>query len=93
MAFDEGVLTIVADDGRAMPADLDTRLRPYLALVGATAVRVAAAPTTGDDRGKRWQTAQAHPLVRDLLKRFEGDVVSREVATRDEWLGRLERRP
>jgi hypothetical protein len=95
VAFEDGILTIVADDGRAMPPDLDTRLRPYLALLGARGVRVGAPPAAsgGDERARRWQAAQGHPLVKEMIRRFEGDVIGREVATREEWLSRLERKP
>ncbi|MBA3707993.1 MAG: hypothetical protein H0W83_04120, partial [Planctomycetes bacterium] len=41
------------------------------------------------DNSSRYQSAQNHPLVRDLVRRFEGDVISREVVGRAEWLERF----
>jgi hypothetical protein len=91
MALEGERLTLESD--RPMPADLDARLIPCLAAIGVGALRATVvAPTAsgGDERAKRWQAAQAHPFVRELIKRFEGDIISREAATREEWVRRLE---
>nr|MBA2480571.1 hypothetical protein [Planctomycetota bacterium] len=51
---------------------------------------VQARAVHGDDRNSRYQAAQAHPLVKDLVRRFEADIVSREVVTREEWIKRFD---
>ena len=100
IAIDDGVLTIeVAAGSTPPPADFADQLRPHLSTLaspsGASAALrltiVHAADPAGDDRSNRFHAAQSHPLVRDLLKRFEGEVIRTDLESRAEWLARLER--
>ena len=36
-----------------------------------------------------WNVAQEHPVVQDLVRRFEADVISRARLDREAWLERL----
>ena len=42
-----------------------------------------------DERSRRYQAAQEHPVVRDLMQRFEADLVGRELIVLETWLARL----
>ncbi len=42
-----------------------------------------------DERQRRYKAAQEHPLVRDLMQRFEADLVGRELIDLETWLTRL----
>lgn len=44
-----------------------------------------------DDRARRYRTSTEHPLVKDLLKRFEADIMAREVMSAEEWRMRNQR--
>jgi hypothetical protein len=46
-----------------------------------------------DARNQRYREAQALPLVKDLLKRFAGDIVAREPSARDAFLARCDGAP
>jgi hypothetical protein len=41
----------------------------------------------------RYRTAESDPLVQDILKRFQAEVVAREPVTRAEWLARFGEAP
>ena len=71
-----------------MATDLEHHLTALFGRPLRARVTVAR-PALGDDRTSRYQAAQAHPLVKDLIRRFEADVVSREVIGRTEWLERF----
>jgi len=40
-----------------------------------------------DIRSRRYREAQEHPLVQDVLRMFDADVIAREPSTRDDFLG------
>jgi hypothetical protein len=42
--------------------------------------------TTGDERTRRYQAAERHPLVQDLMKRFQAELVGRELVDFETWL-------
>ena len=45
------------------------------------------APT--DDRSRRYRTAEAHPLVQDLMKRFQAELTGRELVDLETWMNGL----
>lgn len=55
---------------------------PRLEVVAASGGRDARSPVTA---------AQADPLVRELVRRFDASIFSGDPMTREEWLARLER--
>ncbi len=95
VALDAGVLTIEIAPGRTPPPpDMDAQLQPYLASISAHGLRlafIAAKAVEGDDRTRRYQAAKAHPVIREFIKRFDGEVIRNDVVTRDEWQARVER--
>jgi hypothetical protein len=71
--------------------DLIQQLEGLLQAVAGRRLRVAGRPQRSqavDERGDRYRTAQEHPLVQLLLKRFEADIVAREIIDHDDWLRR-----
>jgi hypothetical protein len=71
--------------------DLMQQLEGLLLAVAGRRLRVAGRPRRGqavDERGDRYRSAQEHPLVQLLLKRFEADIVAREIIDHDDWLHR-----
>lgn len=42
-----------------------------------------------DERQRRYQAAQEHPAVRELMQRFEADLVGRELIDAQTWLARV----
>jgi len=57
---------------------------------GATvAARLGETPADAEDRARRYREAQDDPIVKDLLKRFEADIVAREPGDRQAWQDRL----
>lgn len=42
-----------------------------------------------DERQKRYLAAQQHPAVRELMQRFEADLVGRELVDLETWLARI----
>jgi len=50
-----------------------------------------AAPPDADERAKRYTEAQKHPVVQDLIKRFEADIVAREPGNQQAWEERMRR--
>ena len=42
-----------------------------------------------DERSRRYQAAQEHPVVRELIQRFEAELVGRELIDVKTWLARL----
>lgn len=42
-----------------------------------------------DERQRRYRDAERHPLVQEILKRFEGDLTSRELVDLATWLDRV----
>jgi len=59
---------------------------PVSADSAADAIEAAA-----DDRIRRYEQALTDPTVRDWIKRFEADILSREPGDRTAWLERLKR--
>jgi|GEM_PF-3619131 len=59
---------------------------PVSADSAADAIEAAA-----DDRIRRYEQALTDPTVRDWIKRFEADILSREPGDRSAWLERLKR--
>jgi len=55
---------------------------------------VPAAPATSpsaDERIRRYEQALTDPTVRDLIKRFEADILAREPGDKTAWMERLKR--
>ncbi len=56
-------------------------------------LRLAATGGNGeevlDERQQRYRDAERHPLVQELLKRFEGDLTTREMVDFGTWLDRV----
>ncbi len=87
-----------------MPADFctahgdDPVVRSHLAglveRIAGTRLELVLRPRTtgGDVRGRRYQTAAEHPLVKELVTRFEADILAREVMNAEEWRARLKPR-
>jgi hypothetical protein len=42
-----------------------------------------------DERHLKYQAAERHPFIQDLLKRFEGDLTARELVDFGTWLERV----
>lgn len=42
-----------------------------------------------DDRIQRYEKALTDPTIRDLIKRFEADIIARELGDAQAWLDRL----
>jgi len=53
------------------------------------AARLGETPADAEDRARRYREAQDDPIVKDLLKRFEADIVAREPGDRQAWQDRL----
>lgn len=54
-------------------------------------------PATGegdpqDDRIQRYEKALTDPTIRDLIKRFEADIIARELGDAQAWLDRIKGR-
>ena len=67
------------------------QLEGQLQAVAGRRLRVCGRPRRAqavDERSDRYRTAQDHPLVQQLLKRFEADIVAREIIDREDWLRR-----
>lgn len=52
-------------------------------------VRIGAGSGVEDDRSRRYRLAEHHPVVQDLLKRFDADITGRELIDVQEWLARF----
>ena len=67
--------------------DLARRLRQLVAGIAGRELMIIARPrrgqTGGDERSRRYRSAQEHPLVQALLTRFEADIVARELIDPD----------
>lgn len=72
--------------GNACLALFGARLR---LVVRPRAGKLGAQPAVTDERQRRYQAAQEHPVVRELMQRFEADLVGRELIDLQTWLGRL----
>ena len=72
--------------GNACLALFGARLR---LVVRPRAGKLGAQPAVTDERQRRYQAAQEHPVVRELMQRFEADLVGRELVDLQTWLGRL----
>ncbi len=71
--------------------DLQQQLEGVLLAVAGRRLRVTGRPRRTpavDERADRYRTAQNHPLVQLLLKRFDADIVAREIIDHDAWLRR-----
>nr|MBA3685864.1 hypothetical protein [Planctomycetota bacterium] len=53
------------------------------------AARLGEDEAAAQDRARRYKEAQNDPVIKELLARFEADIVAREPATRQEWEERL----
>ncbi len=76
--------------------ELQRILEALVELLAGRRLRVVARRPGGsgaDERGRRYQAAQANPLVKALLGRFGADIVAREMIARDDWLQRLNAPP
>ena len=72
--------------GNACLALFGARLR---LVVRPRAGKLGPQPAVTDERQRRYQAAQEHPVVRELMQRFEADLVGRELVDLQTWLGRL----
>ncbi len=52
---------------------------------------VPVAPPSPDERVRRYEQALTDPIVRDLIKRFEADIIAREPGDKTTWLERLKK--
>lgn len=55
----------------------------------SVAARAGETPADAEARARRYQEAQQHPLVKELLRRFEADIVAREPGDEKAWRERL----
>ncbi len=95
----DGVLTIEVPAKRlALFQDPDQQRLLASAIAGAGGVRVqlalrqvgALTDEPSDDRTRRYRAAETHPLIQDLMKRFQAELVGREVVEVEAWIARLE---
>lgn len=73
--------------------ELTQQLENLLQVLAGRRLRVLGRPRrgqAGDERTDRYRNAQDHPLVQMLLKRFEADIVAREIIPPDEWQRRTQ---
>lgn len=85
----QGVLTDPEQQrmvGNACLAVFGRRLR---LVVRADAATVGGQPAVTDERQRRYQAAQEHPVVKEILQRFGADLVGRELVDVQTWLARL----
>ena len=96
VALAESTLTIEMPGDFCRAHELDAALGEQLvALVerlGGVRLRIllrVRSSGAGDDRTRRYQAAAEHPLVKELLRRFEADILAREMISPEEWQGRI----
>ena len=53
------------------------------------AARLGETPADAEERALRYRAAQDDPVVKELLKRFDADIVAREPGDRQAWEDRL----
>ena len=73
--------------------DMTQQFEAVLQAVAGRRLRVVGRPRkgqAGDERTDRYRQAQDHPLVQLLMKRFEADIVAREIIPTEEWLRRMQ---
>ena len=58
-------------------------------VVRAGGANVGGQPAVTDERQRRYQAAQEHPVVKEILQRFGADLVGRELVDVQTWLARL----
>ncbi len=95
----EGDTLTVAVQARHATALRDAEQLRLIAAVAGSAlgrslqIRLSAVGGSGeevlDERQRRYRDAERHPLVQELLKRFEGDLTTREMVDFTTWLERL----
>lgn len=78
----------------ACSAVFGRRLRLVVRTSGATlgggaGGGVGGQPAVTDERQRRYQAAQEHPVVKEILQRFGADLVGRELVDVETWLARL----
>ena len=61
----------------------------YRLVVKTRLVKGGPQPAITDERQRRYLAAQEHPIVRELMRRFEADLVGRELVDLQTWLQRL----
>ncbi len=97
IAVDAATITATAPPAR-LPALEDARAQQALmaafqAVLGLPLQLLprpgAAAAAPGAERMQRWREATDHPLVKDIMRRFEAEPVHRELIARGDWLARL----
>jgi hypothetical protein len=96
LAVDHAAVTASAPPARLpaleAPAAQRALMAAFQAVLGLPlqlVVRPGAPAEAGGERMKRWREASDHPLVKELMRRFEAEPVHRELLARDEWLARL----
>jgi hypothetical protein len=62
-------------------------LRPRIAI--RTAGGAVMADPIADERKRRYAVAAAHPLVQEIVKRFQAELVGQEIIELEAWLSRL----
>lgn len=72
--------------GNTCLAVFGTRLR---LVVRAKADKDGGVLAVTDERQRRYQAAQEHPAVRELMQRFEAELVGRELIDVQTWLARV----
>ena len=84
-------LLLDPEQGRVIAGACMALFSQRLRLVVTGTAQHANSLQTGvtDERSRRYQAAQEHPVVRDLMQRFEADLVGRELIDLKTWLARL----
>ena len=97
-ALDGDTLTVAVASRHAVALRDAEQLRLIAAVTGSAlgrsiTLRLSAIGGDGeevlDERQRRYREAERHPLVQELLKRFEGDLTTREMVDFSTWLERL----
>ena len=65
------------------------RLRLVVRAGGPASGKLAGQPAVTDERQRRYQAAQEHPVVKEILQRFGADLIGRELVDVQTWLARL----
>ncbi len=56
---------------------------------GASSAGNNGQPAVTDERQRRYQAAQEHPVVKELMQRFSAELVERELVDLETWLARV----
>jgi hypothetical protein len=96
--FAHGTLTIAGSAALVARGDsvtLTTIARYIMQVCGhrvQIALRSTAVSDDNNDRRERYRTAEQHPLIQALRKKFQADIVSREPITFEHWQTRQQQK-